>query len=56
MDYSLLVGLHFRDYSTCDKMGLSPFLMRTGTYKLNFISAVIFCSVFFSLCPLRILH
>ncbi|KAI3460606.1 hypothetical protein Pfo_017269, partial [Paulownia fortunei] len=26
MDYSLLVGLHFRDDSTGDKMGLSPFL------------------------------
>ncbi|KAL8467183.1 hypothetical protein ACS0TY_036048 [Phlomoides rotata] len=31
MDYSLLVGLHFRDDSTGDKMGLSPFLLRTGT-------------------------
>ncbi|EPS71551.1 hypothetical protein M569_03208, partial [Genlisea aurea] len=30
MDYSLLVGLHFRDVSTGDKMGLSPFLMRSG--------------------------
>lgn len=30
MDYSLLVGLHFRDTSTCDKMGLSPFVLRTG--------------------------
>ncbi|KAL9144721.1 hypothetical protein ABFS82_14G314700 [Erythranthe guttata] len=30
MDYSLLVGLHFRDDSTKDKMGLSPFLLRTG--------------------------
>lgn len=30
MDYSLLVGLHFRDDNTCDKMGLSPFLLRTG--------------------------
>ncbi|KAK4801425.1 hypothetical protein SAY86_021912 [Trapa natans] len=30
MDYSLLVGLHFRDNSTCDKMGLSPFLLRSG--------------------------
>ncbi|KAK7301299.1 hypothetical protein RJT34_12160 [Clitoria ternatea] len=30
MDYSLLVGIHFRDDSTCDKMGLSPFLLRTG--------------------------
>ncbi|CAI0395544.1 unnamed protein product [Linum tenue] len=31
MDYSLLVGLHFRDDSTCDKMGLSPFVLRSGT-------------------------
>ncbi|KAG5524974.1 hypothetical protein RHGRI_031606 [Rhododendron griersonianum] len=30
MDYSLLVGLHFRDEITGDKMGLSPFLLRTG--------------------------
>lgn len=30
MDYSLLVGLHFRDDNKCDKMGLSPFLLRTG--------------------------
>ncbi|KAG6388730.1 hypothetical protein SASPL_150162 [Salvia splendens] len=31
MDYSLLVGLHFRDAtSTADKIGLSPFLLRTG--------------------------
>lgn len=30
MDYSLLVGLHFRDDNTCEKMGLSPFLLRTG--------------------------
>ncbi|KAL4350363.1 hypothetical protein HN51_031497 [Arachis hypogaea] len=30
MDYSLLVGLHFRDDNTCDKMGLSPFVLRTG--------------------------
>ena len=30
MDYSLLVGLHFRDNYTGDKMGLSPFLLRTG--------------------------
>ncbi|KAG4958954.1 hypothetical protein AAZX31_13G067500 [Glycine max] len=30
MDYSLLVGIHFRDDNTCDKMGLSPFLLRTG--------------------------
>lgn len=31
MDYSLLVGMHFRDDNTYDKMGLSPFLLRTGT-------------------------
>ncbi|CAJ2644263.1 unnamed protein product [Trifolium pratense] len=30
MDYSLLVGMHFRDDNTVDKMGLSPFLLRTG--------------------------
>lgn len=30
MDYSLLVGMHFRDDNTYDKMGLSPFLLRTG--------------------------
>ncbi|KAK6132381.1 hypothetical protein DH2020_033872 [Rehmannia glutinosa] len=30
MDYSLLVGLHFRDDSTGDKIGLSPFMLRTG--------------------------
>ncbi|KAL6984454.1 Phosphatidylinositol 4-phosphate 5-kinase 1 [Sarracenia purpurea var. burkii] len=30
MDYSLLVGLHFRDNNTGDKMGLSPFLLRSG--------------------------
>lgn len=30
MDYSLLVGLHFRDDNTGDKMGLSPFLLRDG--------------------------
>ncbi|KAG8389717.1 hypothetical protein BUALT_Bualt01G0007800 [Buddleja alternifolia] len=30
MDYSLLVGLHFRDVSTGDKIGLSPFLLRKG--------------------------
>ncbi|CAI9787023.1 unnamed protein product [Fraxinus pennsylvanica] len=30
MDYSLLVGLHFRDDGTQEKMGLSPFLLRTG--------------------------
>ncbi|KAM7252821.1 hypothetical protein ACFE04_025439 [Oxalis oulophora] len=30
MDYSLLVGVHFRDDNTGDKLGLSPFLLRTG--------------------------
>ncbi|KAI9097894.1 hypothetical protein K1719_025665 [Acacia pycnantha] len=30
MDYSLLVGLHFRDDNNYDKMGLSPFVLRTG--------------------------
>ncbi|XP_022773203.1 phosphatidylinositol 4-phosphate 5-kinase 1-like [Durio zibethinus] len=30
MDYSLLVGLHFRDDNRGDKMCLSPFLLRTG--------------------------
>ncbi|KAJ1375775.1 Phosphatidylinositol-4-phosphate 5-kinase, core [Sesbania bispinosa] len=30
MDYSLLVGLHFRDDNKYDKMGLSPFVLRTG--------------------------
>ena len=30
MDYSLLVGLHFRDDNNYDKMGLSPFLLRSG--------------------------
>ncbi|CAJ2636940.1 unnamed protein product [Trifolium pratense] len=29
MDYRLLVGMHFRDDNTVDKMGLSPFLLRT---------------------------
>ncbi|GAB2290849.1 Phosphatidylinositol 4-phosphate 5-kinase 1 [Dionaea muscipula] len=31
MDYSLLVGIHFRDDKTGDKIGLSPFVLRTGT-------------------------
>ncbi|GAB2271556.1 Phosphatidylinositol 4-phosphate 5-kinase 1 [Dionaea muscipula] len=30
MDYSLLVGIHFRENKTGDNMGLSPFLLRTG--------------------------
>jgi 1-phosphatidylinositol-4-phosphate 5-kinase len=30
MDYSLLVGVHFRDDNTGDKMGLSPFVLRSG--------------------------
>ncbi|GMI89607.1 phosphatidylinositol-4-phosphate 5-kinase 1 [Hibiscus trionum] len=35
MDYSLLVGLHFRDDNRGDKMGLSPFILRSGkdTYQ-----------------------
>ncbi|XP_020226644.1 phosphatidylinositol 4-phosphate 5-kinase 2 isoform X2 [Cajanus cajan] len=32
MDYSLLVGLHFRDDNTYEKMGLSPFLLRNGKW------------------------
>lgn len=44
MDYSLLVGLHFRDDSTGDKMGLSPFLLRTG--KLS-DSRLIFASLIY---------
>lgn len=36
MDYSLLVGLHFRDDNTYNKMGLSPFLLRTGMGCLSF--------------------
>lgn len=30
MDYSLLIGVHFRDDNTGDKMGLSPFVLRSG--------------------------
>ncbi|KAK4276773.1 hypothetical protein QN277_014881 [Acacia crassicarpa] len=30
MDYSLLVGLHLREDNRYDKMGLSPFVLRTG--------------------------
>ncbi|ESW09359.1 hypothetical protein PHAVU_009G121200 [Phaseolus vulgaris] len=30
MDYSLLVGLHFRYDNTYEKIGLSPFLLRSG--------------------------
>ncbi|CAM9002328.1 unnamed protein product [Rhodiola kirilowii] len=30
MDYSLLVGLHFRDDNTSGKMGLSPYVLRSG--------------------------
>ncbi|XP_051150826.1 phosphatidylinositol 4-phosphate 5-kinase 1-like isoform X2 [Andrographis paniculata] len=33
MDYSLLVGLHFRHDRTGDKIGLSPFMLRTGSYS-----------------------
>lgn len=32
MDYSLLVGLHFYDGNTYDKMALSPFLLRSGNW------------------------
>lgn len=33
MDYSLLVGLHFRDNNNaCEKMALSPFLSRVGKH------------------------
>ena len=32
MDYSLLVGVHFRDDSTGEKMGLSPFVLRSGKF------------------------
>ncbi|KAF8092622.1 hypothetical protein N665_0407s0002 [Sinapis alba] len=30
MDYSLLIGVHFREDNTGDKMGLSPFVLRSG--------------------------
>ncbi|KZV28831.1 phosphatidylinositol 4-phosphate 5-kinase 2 [Dorcoceras hygrometricum] len=30
MDYSLLVGIHFRDDNTGDTIGLSPFILRIG--------------------------
>ncbi|KAK4767606.1 hypothetical protein SAY86_015356 [Trapa natans] len=30
MDYSLLVGVHFRNDNNCEKMGLSPFLLPSG--------------------------
>lgn len=30
MDYSLLVGLHFREDNRADKIGLSPYLLRSG--------------------------
>lgn len=33
MDYSLLVGVHFRNDNTVDKMGLSPFVLR-GTNSI----------------------
>lgn len=39
MDYSLLVGLHFREDNKYDKMGLSPFLLRTG---INYIHTLCF--------------
>ena len=34
MDYSLLVGIHFRDDNTGDKMGLSPFVLRGMNFLL----------------------
>lgn len=37
MDYSLLVGVHFRDDNTYDKMGLSPFLLRTGNWSFDIL-------------------
>lgn len=46
MDYSLLIGIHFRDDNTYDKMGLSPFLLRTGTDEY-FISVCIIIDVFY---------
>lgn len=56
MDYSLLVGLHFRDDNTYDKMGLSPFLLRTGidlsltsVHMAMVYVAQIFKAIFFSL-------
>lgn len=33
MDYSLLVGVHFRDDTTGEKMGLSPFVLRSGKLR-----------------------
>ncbi|KAK4791063.1 hypothetical protein SAY86_031476 [Trapa natans] len=30
MDYSLLVGVHFREDNNCEKLGLSPYLLRSG--------------------------
>ncbi|GMH17427.1 hypothetical protein Nepgr_019268 [Nepenthes gracilis] len=33
MDYSLLVGIHFRNDNAGDKIGLSPFLLRTGKFE-----------------------
>lgn len=47
MDYSLLVGIHFRDDNTGDKMGLSPFLLRTGSFAFHpgvFLLIYLFCS------------
>ncbi|CAA3033343.1 Phosphatidylinositol 4-phosphate 5-kinase 2 [Olea europaea subsp. europaea] len=38
MDYSLLVGLHFRDENSGDKMGLSPFMLRAGTMLCHYNS------------------
>jgi 1-phosphatidylinositol-4-phosphate 5-kinase len=42
MDYSLLVGVHFRDDNTGEKMGLSPFVLRSG--KLYIIDHSLYVS------------
>lgn len=44
MDYSLLVGLHFRDENRYDKMGLSPFLLRSGKY--SDLHNVVMCKIY----------
>lgn len=54
MDYSLLIGIHFRDDNTYDKMGLSPFLLRTGTDEY-FISVCILDEFYVILIELRLI-
>lgn len=54
MDYSLLIGIHFRDDNTYDKMGLSPFLLRTGTGEY-FISVCILDEFYVILIELRLI-